>query len=346
MGCWPIGGPDFNLGLPMGWAQVSDATAVAGLEQAFALGANLFDTADVYGHGRSERLLGRLVAQVPRAELVLTSKVGYFAGTAAHGYQPRHMAHQLEQTLENLGTDRLDIYFLHHSDFGPDDRYLDGAIAAMRAFREQGLIRAIGMRGPHRFALERLTTQPELRGDKIARFRALFDAVQPDVLAVRDNLLTPDTRSAGIFALADAHECGVLVNKPLAQGLLTGSYDPDRPRTFGPGDHRLRKRWFTQEAVRKLTAGLDRLRALAGPEPGDVIRLALWACLVRSPHAAVLVGFTNPDQVRMNLTCLGERPADNEIAVARAMMADVQASLDAGGEVFLDELTTLSGTLS
>ena len=177
MGCWPIGGPDHNLGMPMGWAPVDEATAVAGLQRAFQLGANLFDTADVYGHGRSERLLGRLVAQVPRNAIVLTSKVGYFAGTAPHGYHPRHLCNQLEQSLDNLGVEHLDMYFLHHLDFGPDDRYLDGAVEVMRGFKADGLITAIGMRGPHRFALDRLTTEPELRGDKVARFRALFDRI-------------------------------------------------------------------------------------------------------------------------------------------------------------------------
>jgi hypothetical protein len=66
------------------------------------LGANLFDTADVYGHGRSERLLGHLVRQAGRDSLVLSSKVGYFAGTAAHPYLPSAMRRQLETTLENL----------------------------------------------------------------------------------------------------------------------------------------------------------------------------------------------------------------------------------------------------
>ncbi len=338
VGCWPIGGPDYNLGLPMGWSDVDEAAALAGLERAVGLGANLFDTADVYGHGRSERLLGRLVAQVPRDAVVLTSKVGYFAGTAPHGYQPRHMRSQLGQSLDNLGTDHLDIYFLHHLDFGGDDRYLDGAVEVMRGFKAQGLIRAIGMRGPHRFALDRLTTEPELRGDKIARFKALFDVVRPDVLAVRDNLLTPHGRSAGIFALADAHDCGVLVNKPLGQGLLTGSYQPGRPRTFGPGDHRRRKRFFGPDAIAVIAGGIDRLRELVGSEPADLIRIALWACLVRSPRAAVLVGFTHPDQVEVNLTCLGERPDDAVIAGARAIMAEVQAGLDADGQVFIDEL--------
>lgn len=102
VGCWALGGPDSNLGLPMGWGPIEDDQARAGLEQAYALGTTLFDTADVYGHGRSERLLGRLVEQVPRDSLVLSSKVGYFRGTAPHGYHPPHLRHQLEQTLDNL----------------------------------------------------------------------------------------------------------------------------------------------------------------------------------------------------------------------------------------------------
>jgi aryl-alcohol dehydrogenase-like predicted oxidoreductase len=329
--------------MPMGWAPIDEATALAGLECAVQLGANLFDTADVYGHGRSERLLGRLVSQVPRDTLVLTSKVGYFSGTAAHGYEPRHMANQLEQSLDNLGVDHIDVYFLHHLDFGPGDRYLEGAIEVMRGFQADGLIRAIGMRGPHRFALDRLTTEPALRGDKAARFRALFDRIKPDVLAVRDNLLTPDDRSAGILALANAHDCGVLINKPLGQGLLTGSYRPEQRRTFADGDHRSRKRWFTADAIRVIAAGVDRLRDIVGPDPAALVRIALWACLVRSPHAAVLTGFTHPDQVHMNLTCVAQRPDDTQIRAARTVMADVQTQLDAAGEVFLDELATAGG---
>lgn len=61
-----------------------------------------------------------------------------------------------------------------------------------------------------------------------------------------DNLLTPQDRSDGIFAFAAEHDCGVLINKPLAQGLLTGSHHPAAPRVFGEGDHRARKRWFTR----------------------------------------------------------------------------------------------------
>lgn len=230
IGCWGIGGPAENLGLPMGWASGSDESAAQeGLETAFALGARLFDTADVYGLGRSERLLGRLVRQVPRTELVLVSKVGYFVGTASHGYEPGHMRRQLEQTLDNLGTDYLDVYFLHHTDFGAGSEWLDGAAEQMQSFRDSGLIRAIGMRGPHRHALERLSTPRHSRADKVERFRGLFRRVRPDVLAVRDNLLSPAARESGVYRLAAEHGVGVLVNKPLAQGLLTGVYSPSAP---------------------------------------------------------------------------------------------------------------------
>lgn len=337
IGCWAIGGPDDNLGMPMGWSTgANEAQSLAGLETAWQSGARLYDTADVYGHGRSERLLGQLVAQVPRADIVLASKVGYFAGTAEHGFEPRHMRRQLEQSLDNLQTDHLDIYALHHPNYGTDDHWLHPAIDAMRTFRDQGLIKAIGMRGPHRFALDRLTTPPDQRGDKIARFRALFDKVKPDVLAVRDNLLTPSHRSEGVFSFADEHRVGVLISKPLGQGLLTGTYRPADQRTFGAGDHRLRKRWFRPGAIEIINAGLDRVRAIVGPRAEDLIRVALWGCLDRSPNAVVLVGFTNPDQVAMNLGSLSPRPDADEIAAAREIMADIQVRLDAAAPSVAD----------
>ncbi|HEV8647859.1 MAG TPA: aldo/keto reductase [Actinomycetes bacterium] len=345
IGCWAIGGEDFNLGLPMGWSGTDEAASVAGLEKAYELGATLFDTADVYGHGRSERLLGRLLAQVPRSSIVVASKVGYFAGTAPHGYHPPHMRHQLEQTLDNLGTDYLDVYFLHHADFGHADVHPDAAVAAMRAFQAEGLIRAVGMRGPHRFALERRTT-PAVREDKVERFRRLFDRVHPAVLAVRDNLLTPQARSAGIFSFAAERGCGLLINKPLAQGLLTGSHGHDQPRGFGPGDHRTRKRWFTPPALRVIEDGLTRLRERFGSEPRDLIRIALWSCLERSASGAVLVGFTRPEQVETNLTCLGRPPTAEDLLFAREVMAGVQQQLDAAGEVFLDEAPSRPGAPS
>jgi methylglyoxal reductase len=323
--------------MPTGWSTADDGESRKGLELAYELGARLFDTADVYGHGHSERLVGELVSHVDRAELVLTSKVGYFRGTAPHGFHPRHMRHQLEQSLENLRTDYLDIYSFHHPEFGEGDSYLLPAIEAMRSFREEGLVRAVGMRGPHRYAPSRLAPRAQ-RTDKAARFEYLFARIVPDILAVRDNLLTPASRSESIYALAERHGCGVLVNKPLGQGLLTAASQPGGRPSFGPGDHRARKRWFTAEARDLIAEGQRRLREIVGPEPEDLVRIALWHSLLRSDSAAVLAGFTKTEQVRMNLTCLGDPPSTEQLEAARLVMSDVQRSLDGAGEVFLDEL--------
>ena len=335
VGCWPIGGPDENLGMPMGWSTADPSAARAGLERAFELGANLFDTADVYGHGRSERLIGTLLAQVPRAQVAICSKTGYFAGTAPHAFEPRHMRRQLEQTLENLGTDYLDLYALHHHDFGPDDRYLPGAVEMIRRFQREGLVRALGMRGPHRYAPERLTGGPH--ADKYARFRHLFDQIRPDVLAVRFNLLTPQAPGGGIFALADQHRIPVLVTKPLAQGLLTGKHTAATAPCFGPGDHRARKSWFTAPALAVLERELAPLSARFGTEPGALVRVALRYCLQQSDNAIVLAGFTNPAQVEQNLTTLGPPLSAQELAFAAEVGHAAQQALDAAGEVFLDQ---------
>lgn len=339
VGCWAIGGEGFNLGLPMGWSTAEDEASLQGLMRAFEQGASLFDTADVYGHGHSERLLGRFLREVPRNQVVIASKIGYFAGTAPNAYHPLHMRHQLEQTLENLGTDYLDIYFFHNFNFGTRDMYLTDAIEQMRSFREQGLVRAIGMRGPHRFALERLITPKNERDDKYARFQQVFEQLQPQVLAVRYNMLTPDGPD-DIFAWSTRHRVGVLINKPLGQGLLTGKYDADCPPMFGPGDHRIRKRWFTPAALAVIRDGLEPLRHRFGPQQADLVRVALRYCLQRAENAAVLVGFTTPEQIEMNFSCLDEPLTEGDFLFVRATMRALNRALDAGGEVFLDEVTT------
>lgn len=339
IGCWAIGGPDVNLGLPMGWSTAADEASLRGLEIAYALGANLFDTADVYGHGHSERIIGQFLRTVPRADVIISTKVGYFTGTAEHAYHPPHIRRQLETSLENLGTDHVDIYFLHNANFGPDDRYLQGAIEQMRALQAQGMIRCIGMRGPHRFATERLTVPKDQRDDKHRRFRYLFDQVKPDYLAVRYNALTPPAPDGAddIFAFAAERGASVLINKPLAQGLLTGKYDPARPPRFGPGDHRLRKSWFTPQALEIIDSGLQPLRGRFGTNPGALARVALHYCVQRAANAAVLVGYTTPEQVTENLTAVGEPLMDEDLTFIRDTVGRLQRALDAAGDVFLDE---------
>jgi aryl-alcohol dehydrogenase-like predicted oxidoreductase len=323
----------------MGWSTAEDAASREGLETAYELGVNLFDTADVYGHGRSERLLGDLLRQVSRSSIVVSSKVGYFSGTAAHGYLPSHMRRQLETTLENLGTDYLDIYHFHHPDFGPGDLHLDAAVAQMRAFQDEGLVRCVGLRGPHRLASERMQLAPDQREDKHARFRRLFATVRPDFLAVRYNALTPPPGPGqeDVFAFAAARGTSVLINKPLSQGLLTGKYGATHPPRFGEGDHRLRKRWFTREALDAVQQELGPLRQHFGSSTADLARAALGACLRFGENTAVLVGFTSPKQIRENVAAVQNQLTADELSLVLTTAQSLQRRLGALGEVFVDE---------
>ncbi|ORT47364.1 aldo/keto reductase, partial [Frankia sp. KB5] len=140
-----------------------------------------------------------------------------------------------------------------------------------------------------------------------------------------------------IFTLAADHHASILINKPLGQGLLTGKYDPRRPPRFSDGDHRQRKRWYTPDALTLVDRRLAPLRERFGPSTRDLVRVVLAYSLQRADNAAVLVGFTTPDQIRENLTVFDTPLSADDLALVRATLSDLQQDLDAGGEVFLDE---------
>lgn len=331
-GCWTIGGLAINRGVPIGWDHVDTERAYAGLLRAHELGVTLFDTADVYGLGRSERLVGRLLARVPRDEVAISSKVGYF-GSAVHPYAAGQMRRQLERTLANLGTDHLDLYFFHSSDFGDDDEYLPGAVKQMRAFVERGLVRAVGMRAPHTFAMEWATGPArDERTREAARFLHLFEEIRPDVITVRHNLLSPlyAPDETDVFDLAATRGVGVIIKQALGQGVLLGTHHPDRPRTFGHGDHRRRDPMFTREALRRVHDGLALVRGRFGSTVPQLARVALGYALARDPAAPVLVGFRDAEQINTTATCIGKPLTSEEIAWLRCSLAPLRDAFTAG----------------
>jgi aryl-alcohol dehydrogenase-like predicted oxidoreductase len=306
---------------PIGWDGVDPHEAFAALLKARELGVTFYDTADVYGLGRSERLLGRLVREVGRDDLVISSKVGYFAGTRAHPYYPDQMRHQLNTTLANLGTDRLDVYFFHSDDFGDNDRYLTDAIKLMHKWQADGIIGAIGMRAPHVFT-EQWADGNGPHSAESERFLKLFQDIAPDVVQSRFNLLSPlyGPDETDIFAFARRSGVGVLIKQALGQGVLLGRYDPNRQPTFSQADHRSTDRAFTPEALRAAAAKLAPLRDRFGHAPAALARVALRYALQSAPDSIVLTGFRNAAQIHTNVTCLGDPLADDEIVEIRTLL--------------------------
>ena len=335
IGCWPIGGPDWNLNMEMGWGNTNDEQSLAGLFRAFDLGATYFDTADAYGHGHSERLIGRFLKDVGRDNIVIADKSGYFRGCAPHAYHPLHMRHQLEMSLSNLGTDYIDIYSFHNLYFGENDEYMDTAIETMYRFKEEGKIRCIGQRGPHRYAPHRITHTGRSE-DKYERFLKITDVVNPVVVQVRYNFISPtsDIQEKDVFAWAESHNTGIIINKPLGQGLLLNKYDPDNPPTFGLGDHRRHKSWFRSEALVVLRKRLAHIEARFGPTLSDLVAVALQYCLARSEKACVVVGFKTPEQVEMNLASADRLLSYEDMRYIREVMAGIQEEI---GSFFISE---------
>ncbi len=279
-GTWPFSGPNTNpAGVPVGWTGHDDQLGLAALRAAHAAGINHWDTADVYGDGRSEQLIGRVWGDVPRDEVFLASKVGWDPGEFGHYYHPQLIRQRVERSLKNLGVERLDLYYLHHCDFGPNDAYLDDAIGLLRQLRDEGKVRFIGL--------------SDWDASKIVR---VADRVDPDVIQPYRNVGADDYVSSGLKEWVDAHDVGVAFFSPIRHGLLLGKYEA--PAQFGEGDFRLNVDAFrdadTLARLREKRAALEeKFAGRAQPVLGPL----LGALLSDAPTGCVLLGLRNPDQV-------------------------------------------------
>jgi aryl-alcohol dehydrogenase-like predicted oxidoreductase len=292
-GTWAHGGPNRADGADVGWTGGDDRLATAALARGWELGLTHWDTADVYGDGRAERLIGGMWDRVPRDDVFLATKVGYDRGGYDHPYHPALIRRRLERSLALLRTDRVDLYYLHHCDFGPDDRHLAGAVELMRRFREEGKIRFIGL--------------SDWDSGKVAR---CADRVDPDVVQVYRTVLDDDYAASGLAARVEAHDAGVAFFSPLQHGLLLGKYDA--PPTFPPGDVRNQVPGFRDRAllarVRAARAAVSE-RFAGHPQP--VLHALTGALLAGAAGATVLLGLRSPAQVEA-AAALGEplSPAD------------------------------------
>src|SRR5207248_6127005 len=220
LGTWGHGGPNTHEGVSVGWAGHDDRLAKEALVEAYRAGITHWDTADAYGGGHAEQLIGEVLAEgVPRKAIFLATKFGYVKGPANHYYDTAFMRAQLEASVADMRTDVVDLYYFHHCDFGPDDRWFDDALALVHRFREEGKIRFIGL--------------SDWDASRIMKFIARVD---PDVVQPYRNLIDDEYESSGLKEYVDAHDLGVAFFSPLKHGLLLGKYS--EPQTFPEGDFR------------------------------------------------------------------------------------------------------------
>ena len=291
-GCWTMGGLNWVNGSPNGWANVDEDEIAAGIKTAVDAGVNHFDNADVYGNGRAERMLARVLDKLglKSEDFVIATKIGHFPGTADHAYEPAHIRHQCEQSLINLQRDYIDLYYFHHGDFGPNTRLLPEAAATLDALVAEGKVRVKG--------------QSAYSADD---FERAVPVVKPQVLqswahALDDQFVRPGSRVANLLK-----EYGMtfVAFSPLAQARLLDKYDPANPPEFEPGDHRRGSGAFAAEAIAALKPKLAKLKERFGDRTEDLASMALNYILAQPHVACVIPGFRNERQARCNIAAAG-----------------------------------------
>lgn len=305
LGCWTMGGLNWADGRPNGWANVNEDEISAAIKKAVDAGVNHFDNADVYGNGKAERMLARVLKRLglKSEDFIIATKIGHFSGTAEHAYEPAHIRHQCEQSLINLQRDFVDIYYFHHGSFGG---HLEEAAATMDALVKEGKVRIKG--------------QSAYSADD---FERAVPVVKPQVLqswahALDTQFITPGSPVANLL---EKHKMSFVAFSPLAQGVLLDKFDPENPPKFEEGDHRRNSQRFSPESLRAVKPKLEKIKARFGVSAEDLAAVALNYILSFPNVGCVIPGFRNERQVHCNLAAAGRLLSPSDIECIRTVFA-------------------------
>ncbi|MFN8497658.1 MAG: aldo/keto reductase [Anaerolineae bacterium] len=209
MGCWAIGGPFWAGDTPLGWGEVDDDESIRAIHAALDRGVSFFDTANVYGAGHSERVLGRALAG-RRAQVVIATKFNAVFDEATRQVtgadtSPVGIRKACEDSLRRLNTDTVDLYQFHDNGF-PADRAAP-VRDTLEALVESGKIRAYGWS----------TDFPD---------RAAVFAPGSHCAAIQLQLNVLDDNPA-VLAICEQYDLAAINRGPLAMGLLTNKYSAE-----------------------------------------------------------------------------------------------------------------------
>jgi aryl-alcohol dehydrogenase-like predicted oxidoreductase len=287
-GCWAIGGPVTLNGEPDGWGAVDDDESTAAIRRALDLGVTFFDTADVYGAGHSEQILGRALSG-RRDDVVIATKFGYTFDPdqrqiTGENASPGYIRQACRASLRRLGTDRIDLYQLHLDEL-PQAQAQEAA-GVLDELVAGGLIRAYGWS----------TDDPE-RAAAFAR-TSRCAAVQHELNVLAD--------APAMLAVCDESNLASINRTPLAMGLLTGKYGAtsklpaDDVRGSQPGVD-----YFTGgRPAPEWLARLDAVRDVLTSGGRTLAQGALSWVLARSPRAVPIPGIRTVAQAEQNAAVL------------------------------------------
>jgi len=300
LGAWQLGAD---------WGEVREDDAMATLEAALDAGVTFIDTADVYGDGRSERLIGRLLREHPGAQLTVATKMGRRVEQIPANYVRANFRQWTDRSRSNLGVDTLDLVQLHC----PPTPVFSSA-AVFDALDELVAYKRIAAYGVSVETVDQALTA--IARPQLATVQIILNAFRQKPL---DQVL-PAAQAAGV---------GIIARVPLASGLLSGRYDEST--TFAAEDHRAFNRSGEAFDVGETFAGVPfevgvaAARELAPlvPQGATTAQLALRWIIDQPGVSVVIPGARNPDQVRANAAAADLSP------LSMAQLAGIRTLYDA-----------------
>jgi len=278
--------------------------AIASVHRALDLGINFLDTANVYGRGAAESVLGEALTGIKRESYVLATKLFFPMSNADHGLSREQIQKQLDASLKRLKVEYLDLYQCHRYDF---DTPLDETMEALTRAVQSGRVRYIGF---SEWPLERIEAALQLKN--VAR----FVSSQPQY-----SLLHREPEN-GLLSLSAKAGISQVVWSPLAQGILSGKYLPNAPV---PANSRaadssmggfLNPDWLAPATL----AAVQAVGQLAAKANLTLAQFALAWVLRQANVASAIVGASRPEQLSENATASGAHVEPSLFAEAERLL--------------------------
>jgi len=284
------------------WVGIDDTESTKAIKAAYDAGITTFDTAEVYGDGHSEKIVGNALQDV-RDNVVIATKV------FSNHLKYQQVIDACHQSLKNLNTDYIDLYQIHWppGSFGAKHVPLEETMRALTDLKAQDKIRAIGVSNFSRSQMEKAAKYGKI--DSLQPPYSLFwRKVETDALPYcLENNIT------------------LLAYSSMAQGLLTGKFGPDHK--FAQGDHRFRNKLFQPENYERVQKALEKLRPIAKANNITLGQLAL-AWIIFQPGICAIAGARSAEQAAQNAAAANARLSEQDLATVDEIGKTVTDPLD------------------
>jgi aryl-alcohol dehydrogenase-like predicted oxidoreductase len=288
-GAWAIGG---------GWGAQKDDESLAALRKALDLGCNFIDTAQGYGNGRSEKLIGQTLRERKGQRVYVATKIPPAPGvwpptpydSVEERYPEAYLRERLEHSLRDLQTDCIDVLQLHTWTRAWNRNPV--ALDVLRKFRKEGKIHGIGVSTPEH---DQNSLIDLMRNGWIDSVQVIYNIFDQEA-------------QAELFPAAREHNVGVIVRVAFDESSLTGKFTPQTK--FAPDD--FRSRYFQGDRLERTIARVEKVRQTLGSGQPDLANAALKFALKPSAVSTVIPGIRNVRQAELNCAVSEQAPMSNE----------------------------------